>query len=457
MNKKTENVERLSSDTTSQQMALALFGELFPIGTAITDSPSEIGFRRHNVLVDVVALGLVARRALDAAFFIVAQDTDVQPQYNVDLSYFKWLMTYTSNNRKHLRSVLRDLQKSAIEGESGSELEQWGAIPLMGSVAITGGRLIFDIDKNLQRLIKDPQQAPFLSLRVSNLFTSNYARVLYDHLLNYRDAGETGWLPLDTVRVWTDANSKAFEEFKYLRRTVLEPAVQQINNVSNLSVEYETRSIPGSKRIGSVRFTIIEKAENPIQSSKLGLKELYETLRGEFGLSPQNIEEIIENRPRWTDEWINQAIEFTRFNIEQGKVTRSVPGYLMHALRENLRVGTAEIEVAAQLASPGRKGKASPKTSTQDQSEVIRADQDAQADDELKATITSGWTAFEALDDIVRKGYVGEFKKSQICKVAARKEKITLGSITEELLRSNAFLSQAFGQFMHSQRSLLAA
>lgn len=450
---KTEKLQRLD-EVTPPQLALALFDELFPIGTPIAGSPSEIGFRRHRILVDIVELGLASRRALDAAFFIVAQEPEIRNEYDIDLSYFKWLMTYTSNNRKHLRSVLRDLQKAALEGDSGADSEQWGAIPLMGPVAINGGRLVFELDKRLQKLLKDPQQAPFLSLRISNVFTSNYARVLYDHLLNHKDVRTTGWLPLETVRIWTDANSKAFQEFKQFRRTVLDPSIKQINELSNLTAGYETKNIPGSKKIGFLRFQIEEKLENPLQSSKLSLKELYETLRGEFGLSPKNMDEITQNRDNWTDEWVHQAIEFTRFNIERGNVKRSVPGFLMHALRNNLRVGTAEIEVAAQLTAPKSTGRSNSNIKKLDPSETIRTQQDAQVNDEVSATVTAGWAVFDVLDEETRRGFMDEFRKTQVAKISARKERVDIGDMTEDVLRSNGLLLQAFGQFMHGKRPL---
>lgn len=440
-------------ETTSHQMALALFDELLPMGVTIAESPSEIGFRRHKILVDIVELGLVSRRALDAAFFIVAQQAQIQSKYDVELSYFKWLMTYNSNNRRHLRSVFRDLQKSAIEGESGSELENWGSIPLMGKVAINGGRLLFEMDAKLQQLIKDPQQAPFLSLRVSNVFTSNYARALYDHLLNYCDIGETEWLDLETTRVWTDADTKAFHEFKYLKRTVLDPAVRQINEVSNLNVSYRTNNVPGSKKVGAVRFNVERKTENPLLTSKLGLAELYETLRNEFGLSPQNFDEIMENRENWTDDWINEAVEFTRFSIKRKKVKHSVSGFLMHALRNNLRVGTADIEVAAQLENPNPKPGITPLPGMQkdERTEQIVAVHSAQIEDEISTSVTAGLQAFDSLDKAGRTKYLGDFKRTLQAKSTCRKEGIAPSDLTEELVRSNKLLAQAFGQYVYGK------
>lgn len=47
--------------------------------------------------------------------------------------------------------------------------------------------------------------------------------------------------------------------FKYFKRDWLEPAVKQINEVSDLSLSYETRNEQGSRKIGRLRFRIQRK------------------------------------------------------------------------------------------------------------------------------------------------------------------------------------------------------
>ncbi|SMP80297.1 Initiator Replication protein [Noviherbaspirillum suwonense] len=442
----------LSRETTSSQMTLAIYEELFPLGVPISDAPSEIGFRRNSLFLDIYELGIVARRALDAAYFIVSQDPNVQTQYDVDQSYFKWLMNYQSNNRKHLRTVMRDVQKSAIEGDSASsDQENWGSIPLMGPVVISGGRLIFEVDRRLQKLIKDPKQSYFLSLRVSNVFTSNYARALYDHLLNYVGLGMTEWIDLETARGWSDAKSKSFTEFKYFKRNVLDIATRQINELSNIEVSYTTNNLPGTKKIGHIRFTVRQKAENVLQLAMLGSKEMYETLRNEFGLSPANFEEIMENRVMWTDEWLHQAMEFTRFCISKGKVTKSVSGFLMKAIRDNLRVSSAEREVAAQLIAKEDREQAAQQSKAR-QAQAVDASiaaAVARKEDEVSAEIKSGLNAFDQLDANDREEYLRQFRRSREAKLTAKPAKVDLEMLTETSLRQNQLLAKVFGQYIY--------
>ena len=54
----------------------------------------------------------------------------------------------------------------------------------------------------------------------------------------------------------------------------------------------------------------------------------------------------------WTDERIQQAVEYTRFRIKRGQVKKSPAGYLMRALRDNWKISDAErtmVDVQAKL------------------------------------------------------------------------------------------------------------
>ena len=88
----------VSTRATSRQMSLELFEEMLATDTPIHKSTKEIGYQRNNVFVDVTDVGVTARRLLDAAHFIVAQEPTTPKYYDVELSYFRWLMRYDSYN-----------------------------------------------------------------------------------------------------------------------------------------------------------------------------------------------------------------------------------------------------------------------------------------------------------------------------------------------------------------------
>src|ERR1700749_4100071 len=95
---------------TSRQLALALFDDATGQDLPLETARSDIGFARKNVLIRIIDLGVAARRLIDAAYFIVAQEHKGHHLYNLELDYFKWLLPYSSRNNAHLEQVITEAQ-----------------------------------------------------------------------------------------------------------------------------------------------------------------------------------------------------------------------------------------------------------------------------------------------------------------------------------------------------------
>ncbi|WP_175772973.1 replication initiation protein [Paraburkholderia phenazinium] len=334
---------------TSSQLALALFEDANAEGLPVETARSDIGFSRKNILIRIVDLGVAARRLIDAAYFIVAQEEHPRDLYDVELDYFKWLMRYSSRNNTHLEQVITEAQKALIQATASPDSsgeKPFGSTQLIGRISYQGGRFQFRMPPDLVGLIRGPGKSHWLSLRVTSLFSLSYARVMYDHLLPYADEGATDWLTLEELRDWQGEMGANAQVFKYFKRDWLGPAVNQINEVSDLTLSYETRNEPRSRKIGRLRFRIARKdlAERALQTHEHA-QAIYRTLKQEFGLSTAQFNQIAADRETYTDERLEQAIERTRFSLKLGKITKSPAGFFMKALKEGWIVSDAEREM----------------------------------------------------------------------------------------------------------------
>jgi plasmid replication initiation protein len=337
MNKEREGrMATAGQVATSRQLALALFEDANTEGLPVETASSDIGFARKNVLIRIVDLGVAARRLIDAAYFIVAQEEQVHDLYDVELDYFKWLMRYSSRNNTHLEQVITEAQKAqkaliqATTAPDDDGEKPFGSVQLIGRISYQSGRFQFRVPPDLVGIIRGPGKSHWLSLRITSLFTLSYARVMYDHLFPYADGGVTDWLTLNELRGWQGEMGANALAFKYFRRDWLEPAVKQINEVSDINLSYETRNEPGSRKIGRLRFRITRKdmADRIIHTHKED-QAIYRTLRQEFGLSSDQLSQITANRGTYSVDRIHQAIERTRFSLRLGKVTKSPAGFFM--------------------------------------------------------------------------------------------------------------------------------
>lgn len=412
---------------TSRQLALALFDDANAEDLPVETARSDIGFARKNVLIRIVDLGVAARRLIDAAYFIVAQDEHVRNLYDVELDYFKWLMRYSSRNNTHLEQVITEAQRALIQATAAPDVDgakPFGSVQLIGRISYSGGRFQFRVPPDLIGIIRGPGKSHWLSLRITSLFTLSYARVMYDHLLPYADEGETEWLSLDELRSWQGSMGTKAQEFKYFKRDWLTPAVEQINEVSDLILSYETRNEPGSRKISRLRFRIERKdmAARVLQTHERA-QVIYQTLKQEFGLSGAQLNQLAAERDTYDDERLEQAIERTRFSLKVGKVSKSPAGFFMKALKEGWIISDAErkmIEIQENLALTEQR-EVEVKEHSASQIALRIAAQDVRAQDRRVDEIRRGWEAYQAAEPKQREDWRQAYKATPAGKLTLRR------------------------------------
>jgi hypothetical protein len=443
---------------TSRQLALALFDDANAEDLSVDTVRSDIGFARKNVLIRIVDLGVAARRLIDAAYFIVAQEERDRDLYDVELDYFKWLMRYSSRNNTHLEQVITEAQRALIQATTAPDADgekPFGSVQLIGRISYAGGRFQFRVPPDLIGIIRGPGKSHWLSLRITSLFTLSYARVMYDHLLPYADEGITEWFLLDDLRAWQGAMGAKAQEFKYFKRDWLAPAVEQINAVSDLTLSYETRNEPGSRKIGRLRFRIERKemAERMLHTHEQA-QAIYQTLKQEFGLSSAQLNQIAADRDTYTDERLEQAIERTRFSLKTGKVSKSPAGFFMKALKEGWIISDAErtmVEMQANLALAERR-EVEVKEQVQTRMALRTAAQDVHAQDRRIDEVRRGWDAYEAATLKQQEDWRRSYKASPAGKLTLRRLGIDLtGDLAEATVQKYPDLKDGFAGYVFNK------
>ncbi|MEK6417984.1 MAG: replication initiation protein [Burkholderia gladioli] len=438
---------------TPLQYALDLFVESVPIRAGIheLETSSDIGYQKNQVFARIVGLGLSARRFVDAAYFIVAQEPEVKEAYEVTLSFFKWLMRYDSKNREHFSSVIRSVKSSMLEvtnapvvsvdqkgrlvaedsqrglesdvdasvvestdaQEVGGTPEDGDWLELIGRVSVRNGRIRFRVPVELQRLIKDPQNSYWTSLLVTSKFTVIYARAIYDYVLPMLASNTTAWFPIEVIRNLPGRSWANHAEFKYFKRDYLEPAVKQINELSDIELSYETRAgTPGSRKQNQIRLKFKRKeGALAVKAAMLNSVALYQTLQDEFGLTEKQFSQIESNRASWTDDRIQQAIEYTRWTIRQGTKVKRASAYLMKALAENYRVAEADRQVEAIQTKLAAQSLAAEEAKTFARSAAVASvvAGDKAADARRSDEILRAREIFDGLNEKEREGFVKKF------------------------------------------------
>ena len=132
---------------------------------------------------------------------------------------------------------------------------------------------------------------------------SSYSIRLYQLLQCWAFKGERT-IPLDELRlclgcreVDEDGNivKDSLLPYKNFKRVALSPAVEEVNEKSDLSVSFREEKLPGSKSIGAIRFLIrrnvgtankfAELPSSPLPAVELGQQAQWEAIAEEMGLS----------------------------------------------------------------------------------------------------------------------------------------------------------------------------
>lgn len=432
-------------EIASQQLALALFEDLAPRGESVEHAPKDLGFRRSNAFIKISDLSLAGRRLIDVAYFLVAEDPELRKEYRVDYGLFKWLLATTSNNRRHLYKLIREAQGAAIildaiDVEDASR-DRWGSVPLMGPAFVENGQFIFELAERMQRAIKNPKTFHFLSLRY--VFESVHSKVLYDRLQPYVDDGVTPWFDLQSLREWMECDKKTYHLFKHFRNKVLEPAIAEIRKVAGLNIEMVTTNVPGSKRIGQVRFRVGESKQRDEQKTAfIVLRSLYETLRKEFALNQAEFNEIITNREVFTDERIQQAIDYTRHNVALGRVKIRAGGYFMKALREGYLLGELDKQIHQRKVEAVANQQATAAALAEHEARMRAATAEREQRD-----VELGWEAYSKLEPQEQADLVQEFCTSPAAKILARVIKVDPMELSAHLT-THAQARNNFGTFI---------
>lgn len=378
--------------STQQQLALEIFHSLDATDTPITASSQDFHLRKSSLLVDVSDIGLLARRILNGVYFL-AQDDPEAETYTYDLRYFKWLINYAnSNNNTHLKRVIREAQKSAVQVNvidvANPDEDNWVSVPMLGAAGIRKGQITFKIPVELRGQLRDPARCSLLSMRILAGFTSIYALELYERLSLFKGEGYSPWWHIDEFRGLIKVDGlKSANDFRYFRRDIIQPAIDQINEISDIDVSLELRRT--GRFYSHLRFGVAASRNHQLLSSIAASKNLYDILTREFGLSDAELDEIAKNRETWTDDRLNEAVEFVRHRCATSKVL--YPGkYLMSAIRDGYRVGSLEKAARQVDADKERKVKQT--------EEVISALKNVQPAPEIELpsgeALLEAWTVF---------------------------------------------------------------
>jgi len=277
-----------------------------------------------------------------------------------------------SNRIDYLKEALSALQETRLEfnlREDGHEV--WESMTMLSYAHIKNGVCTWRYDEALAEKLYDPAMFAMINLQVQRRIDSAYALNLYENALRYKDTntGSTGRWELGFFREIVGATAAYCDDFRLLNRKVIKPAMEKINEVSDImiSVEYEKQA----RSVVALKFHVREKTDAEKQALQATLP----------GMSfPESIDAFAEvrNTPafkalikhgiaeRLAFAWIQErgeqgVIDLVAYTEEKDKknlIKTTTRTYLTHLVKTGAEVGPSEYDKEKAKAKQGQAAEA---------------------------------------------------------------------------------------------------
>jgi hypothetical protein len=290
--------------------------------------------------------------------------------HRIRIRELAYLAGFDSNDVQVLKTALRDLVDIKLEWnmlhEDGDK--EWGIASMLASASIRGGYCSYAYAPNLRDKFYNPEMYARINIGIQRNITTGYALTLYENCIRYRNVGSTGWIELEVLRkLFGVEDKKYYRTFKFFNNKIIKPAVEGINEASDIHVaaEYQREK----RRIVAVRFKIkdnpqsslFDKARREAEAEELPAppkgsdalqQDLIERLKG-FGVSPKTATRLVTAHER---EYLEAKFTLVEKNFQAGKV-KDLPGYAIAAIEQDYQAGKTPYVVDREKAKAEKRAR----------------------------------------------------------------------------------------------------
>ena len=303
-------------------------------------------------------LTLTQRKLVNALLYNAYEELLSEDTHSIPVSLLSEMIGFDSRNQAHLRQAIRGLTETSVEWDilEDDGTSVWEVSSLLSSARIRAGVCTYRYDKGLAEKLKHPDIYSKINLSVIRELRSSHALSLYENCYRYVDIGHTGWWDLDVFRKLMSVDGLAsYQEYKILKRDLITPSIREINKLSNIQVEMETRR--KGRSVSGVRFLVKYNK----QLSLVGMEEEDEISesRAYLALREQGISKTLARS--WVLEheeaYIFEKLDLASSQAASGKIRSSKAGFLKSAIEEDYHNENAQKKKAQSVAQGAKQAR----------------------------------------------------------------------------------------------------
>ena len=307
--------------------------------------------KKHVAAIHIGAkLSLLQRKLINALLYNAYDELLTAREHHISTAVLCEMIGFDSNNTAHLKTALKGLMETIVEFDVLEEdgEQSWEAMVLLPYVKIKGGRCTYRYEQTLAEKLYHPDVYSKINLSVLREMNSAHALVLYENCYRYVDIAHTPWWDVDIFRKLMAVDKLAsYQQFKLLNRAVIQPAMKEVNALSNIHVELETRR--KGRTVTGVRFIIKPNAQMSLlgMSGEDEISEMPAYLR----LVEEGISKTLARA--WVLEhgetYVLEKLDLATKHAAAGKIKSSKSGFLKSAIEGDYR--NEEAQIRKQVAT----------------------------------------------------------------------------------------------------------
>lgn len=291
--------------------------------------------KKHVSAIHIGAkLSLLQRKLVNALLYNAYDELLTAREHSISASVLCEMIGFDSKNIGYLKAALKGLMETVVEFdvmEDDGE-QSWEAMVLLPYAKIKGGTCTYRYERALAEKLYHPDIYSKINLSVLREMKSTHSLVLYENCHRYLGAGQTAVWEIDVFRRLMGVEDK-YKEFKVLRRDVINPAMKEVNQVSNINLELVTSR--KGRQVAAVQFIV---KPNP-QLSLIGMEEedditdaaAYKALLAE-GISKTLARAWVLE---YDEEYIFDKLDLASSQAASGKIKSSKAGFLKAAVEQD--------------------------------------------------------------------------------------------------------------------------
>lgn len=308
--------------------------------------------KKHVAAIHIGAkLSLLQRKLVNALLYNAYDQLLTAKEHQISASLLCEMIGFDSNNTNYLKGALKGLMETVVEFdvlEDDGETS-WEAMVLLPYAKLKGGVCTYRYEQSLAEKLYHPDVYSKINLSVLREMKSAHALVLYENCYRYVDIAHTPWWDVDVFRKLMSVDQMtSYKQFKLLNRAVIQPAMKEVNELSNIQLELETKR--KGRSVTGLRFLI---RPNP-QLSLIGMDSedditqmpAYKALLAE-GISKTLARAWVLE---YDEAYIFDKLDLASSQAASGKIKSSKAGFLKAAVEKDFHNEGAAKKKALEAA-----------------------------------------------------------------------------------------------------------